>query len=113
FETTVLMPLHSKVASYAGDTFYPPDLREALRHVAAPRILVTTPLQLRALLADGAAMAAIDGIISATAPLPAETALQAERAWHTRVFENSAATEMGSIASRRTTAGDVWETYRS
>ena len=113
FETTVLMPLHSKVASYAGDTFYPPDLREALRHVAAPRVLVTTPLQLRALLADGAAMAAIDAIISATAPLPAETALQAERAWHTRVFEIFGATEMGSIASRRTTAGDVWETYRS
>src|SRR5262249_38332852 len=40
-------------------------------------------------------------------------ARQAEAAWATRVFEIFGATEMGSIASRRTSAGDVWETYRS
>ena len=113
FETTVLMPLHGNVASYAGDTFFPPDLHQALRHVAGPRVLVTTPLQLRALLAEPAPIAELDCVISATAPLAIDLAAQAERAWGTRVFEIFGATEMGSIASRRTVAGDTWQTYRS
>jgi acyl-coenzyme A synthetase/AMP-(fatty) acid ligase len=38
-------------------------------------------------------------------------AAEAERQWRTEVHEIFGATEVGSIASRRTVAGEVWTTY--
>jgi acyl-coenzyme A synthetase/AMP-(fatty) acid ligase len=113
FETTVLMPLHANAASHAGATFYPQDVALALAQVEAPRVLVTTPLQLRALLRAGLTLPPLDRVVSATAPLAADLAAEAERAWETQVHEIYGATEVGSIATRRTVAGDVWETYGS
>lgn len=111
FETTVLQPLHAGVSSWCGAAFYPEDVAAALRAVPAPRVLVTTPLQLAALLRATVALPPLARIISATAPLARETAAAAERSWHTEVHEIFGATEVGSIASRRTTQGDVWRTY--
>jgi acyl-coenzyme A synthetase/AMP-(fatty) acid ligase len=54
---------------------------------------------------------ALDRVISATAPLYADLAAEAERRWRTEVHEIFGATEVGSIASRRTVAGEVWTTY--
>ena len=113
FETTVLLPLHAQASSYAGSNFFPYDIAQALAAVPAPRVLVTTPLQIRTLLAARQALPATELVISATAPLPAEVAPEAEQAWGTRVLEIFGATEVGSIASRRTVAGDVWRTYRT
>jgi acyl-coenzyme A synthetase/AMP-(fatty) acid ligase len=73
--------------------------------------LVTTPLQIHTLLQASVDLPPIDRIISATAPLFPETAESAEGRWATRVFEIFGATEVGSIAGRRTVAGDVWTTY--
>jgi acyl-coenzyme A synthetase/AMP-(fatty) acid ligase len=110
FETTIMVPLVSAAAGYAGPNFYPSDVAEGLGLVPGRRILVTTPLQLRAQL-DAAAMPEIDAVISATAPLGAEIAAAAERAWGTRVLEIYGATEAGSLASRRTLDGDAWSPY--
>ncbi len=111
FETTVLLPLHAPAASWCGAAFYPEDIRAALAAVPGPRVLVTTPLQMRALLQAGAALPPLDRVISATAPLYPELAAEAERRWSTEVSEIFGATEVGSIASRRTTGGEVWTTY--
>jgi acyl-coenzyme A synthetase/AMP-(fatty) acid ligase len=111
FETTVLLPLHVAVSAWCDEAFYPHDVAAALHAVPAPRILVTTPLQIAALLRAGAYLPAIDRIISATAPLYQDVALAAERAWDTRVEEIFGATEVGSIARRRTVDGDIWRTY--
>lgn len=113
FETTVLLPLHAQASSFAGSTFFPYDVALALAAVPAPRTLVTTPLQIRTLLAAGQELPAIASVISATAPLPPELAAEAEHAWSTRVLEIFGATEVGSIASRRTVEGDRWRTYRT
>lgn len=114
FETTVLLPLHAAASSYAGSTFFPRDVADALARVPGPRTLVTTPLQIRALLAAGEPLPPIAQVISATAPLPAELAAEAEAAWGgTRVLEIFGATEVGSIASRRTISGDAWRPYRT
>lgn len=113
FETTVLLPLHAAASSYAGSTFFPRDVADALARVPGPRTLVTTPLQIRALLAAGQPLPPLAQVISATAPLPAELAAEAEAAWGTRVLEIFGATEVGSIASRRTVEGDVWRHYRT
>ncbi len=113
FETTVLLPLHGSASSYAGSNFFPYDIAQALQTVPAPRVLVTTPLQIRTLLAAGQELPPVEMVISATAPLPVELASQAEAAWRTRVLEIFGATEVGSIASRRTIRSDLWQTYRT
>jgi acyl-coenzyme A synthetase/AMP-(fatty) acid ligase len=111
FETTVLLPLHAAASSWCGPAFYPGDIRRALETVPAPRILVTTPLQLRALLGAEVDLPPLAAIISATAPMDPALAAGAERRWDVPVLEIFGATEVGSIASRRTTDGDMWETY--
>jgi acyl-coenzyme A synthetase/AMP-(fatty) acid ligase len=111
FETTVLLPLHTASASWSGHTFYPSDIRDALQAVPARRILVTTPLQLRALADSKTALPALQSIISATAPLDATLAAAAEAAWNVPVLEIFGATEVGSIASRRTLDGPTWTMY--
>jgi acyl-coenzyme A synthetase/AMP-(fatty) acid ligase len=111
FETTLLMPLHGGGAGHAGTVFYPSDIAEALALLPAPRLLVTTPLQMRALLGSRVAMPPLSGVISATAPLAPELAAEAEIAWGAPVREIYGATEAGSIASRRTLDGEAWEPY--
>jgi acyl-coenzyme A synthetase/AMP-(fatty) acid ligase len=51
-ESTVLMPLQSGAALHAGHPFYPADICAALASLPRPRVLVTTPYHLRALLND-------------------------------------------------------------
>ncbi len=110
FETTVLLPLHAPAASWCGPAFYPADVRAALAACGHPGVLVTTPLQLRGLLA-APAMPPVTRVISATAPLEAALAERVERSWQTELSEIFGATEVGSIAHRRTTAGPLWRTY--
>jgi acyl-coenzyme A synthetase/AMP-(fatty) acid ligase len=111
FETTVLLPLHAAGASWCGPAFYPTDVAAALAACPEPRVLVTTPLQLRALLAADIPLGPLARVISATAPLDAAMAAAAEQRWQTEVWEIFGATEVGSIASRRTTAGPDWRLY--
>jgi len=111
FETTVLLPLHAPTASWCGPAFYPTDVQGALAAVSKPRILITTPLQMRGLLRAETRLPALHAVISATAPLEAELAAAAEAQWQTQVLEIFGATEVGSIASRRTVEGDRWKLY--
>jgi acyl-coenzyme A synthetase/AMP-(fatty) acid ligase len=111
FETTVLLALHTSASVWCDAAFYPEDVAAALRAVPAPRALVTTPLQIRALLHASVELPPLARVISATAPLFPNMAAAAERRWNTEVFEIFGATEVGSIASRRTLDGDVWTTY--
>ena len=111
FETTVLLPLHAAAAAWCGPAFFPADVRAALAASPEPRVLVTTPLQLRALLA-AAPMPPMVHVVSATAPLDPVMALAAERQWSTSVSEIFGATEIGSIATRRTALGEEWTPYK-
>lgn len=110
FETTILLPLHAACASWCGPAFFPADVSAALRATAAPHLLVSTPLQLRSL-------AALPGphparCISATAPLDAGLASRLEAAWSAELHEIFGATEVGSVATRRTTREECWRPYR-
>lgn len=111
FETTIMLPLQAAATVEDSDTFYPSDLFGALAATPGRRILVTTPLQLRGLLAAGRPAAPPEVVISATAPLAASLAAAVERDWGVPVLEIYGATEAGSIASRRTTEGDAWLPY--
>lgn len=110
-ETSVLAPWHSGIMVHTGRPFFPSDVAEALASVPGPRILVTTPLHLRACLKAGLNWPELEFIISATAPLSPDLAQQAEESLNTRVVEIFGCTEAGSIASRRTTKEPYWHLY--
>jgi acyl-coenzyme A synthetase/AMP-(fatty) acid ligase len=110
-ESTVLMPLQSGAALHAGRPFYPADICAELEGLPRPRMLVTTPYHLRTLLAEQAALPAVDLLVSATAPLSRDLAGEAETRFAAPLFEIYGCTETGQIASRRTTSGAAWQTF--
>jgi len=110
-ECTVLYPLLGHMAVHAGRPFFPEDIRSALESLPVPRVLVTSPLHLRACLGVGFKWPPTDLVISATAPLPHSIATEVEHGWGTRVREIYGCTETGAIASRDTTVSDWWVLY--
>lgn len=110
-ESTILYPLLSGLAVHGGRPFFPADLYQALEEVAGPRVLITTPVHLRACVAAGLRWPTTALIISATAPLSAELAAAAEQAFACEVREIYGCTETGAIASRRTVDGPCWRPY--
>ena len=110
-ETTILVPLCHGGTLHEGKPFFPGDIRLALDSVPAPRILITTPVHLRACLDEGKPLPPLEFIVSATAPLSRELAQTVERLCETRVLEIYGCTEAGSIACRRTTDGPLWQAF--
>lgn len=108
-EITILLPLCHGGALHEGKPFFPADVRLALESIPAPRILITTPVHLRACLDEGRTLGPLELIVSATAPLSSQLAQTAERLCQTRVLEIYGCTEAGSIACRRTTEGPLWQ----
>ncbi len=109
--TTVLLPMQAGFSLHGSRPLFPEDLRAALEQVPAPRVLVTTPLHIRACVVAQTALPDLQFILSATAPLSPGLARQAEEMYGTEVLEIYGCTEAGSIATRRTVEGDVWRTY--
>jgi acyl-coenzyme A synthetase/AMP-(fatty) acid ligase len=107
-ELSVLLPLLGGAAVHAARPFFPGDVARALADAAAPRLLVTTPVHLRALLAADLALPALAGIVSATAPLAAELAATAEARFGCEVRELFGSTETCVIARRRTAHATAW-----
>jgi acyl-coenzyme A synthetase/AMP-(fatty) acid ligase len=110
-EMSVVLPLLGPVAVHRGRPFFPEDIARALHEAAAPRLLVTTPVHLRALLASGVALPPMAGIVSATAPLPQALAAEAEACCGCEVRETFGSTETCIIASRRAAAGEAWRLF--
>lgn len=109
-ESTVLLPLQSGAALHAGHPFYPADICAALESLPRPRVLVTTPYHLRALISDPATLPVADQLLSATAPLSQDLAREAETRFGAPLHEIYGCTETGQLASRRTVAGLEWHT---
>jgi acyl-coenzyme A synthetase/AMP-(fatty) acid ligase len=107
-EMSVLLPLLGNVAVHAARPFFPEDVAQALRDAAGHRLLVTTPVHLRALVASGIALPSLAGIVSATAPLSRELAQAAEQRFGCEVRELFGSTETCVIARRRTAREDAW-----
>jgi acyl-CoA synthetase (AMP-forming)/AMP-acid ligase II len=110
FESSVLLALLGGAAFDAGRPFYPQDIALALAAVPEPRALVSTPFHLKALLGAGVALPPTALTLSATAPLAPQLAAQAEAALGGQLVEIYGCTEAGQVASRRSTAGEVWNT---
>lgn len=109
FESTFLMALAGGGSFWAGKPFFPQDIAAALAAVPQPRLLVTTPFHLAALLSAEVALPPVDQLLSATAPLSGDLARRAEAVCQAPLFEIYGSTESGQLASRRTTEGDAWQ----
>lgn len=110
-EMTVLLPLLAPFAVDGSRPLFPADVARALARVAAPRLLVTTPVHLRALVADGIKLPPLAGIVSATAPLPHELAAAAETRFGAPALEVFGSTETCVIAHRRAAREVDWTLY--
>jgi acyl-coenzyme A synthetase/AMP-(fatty) acid ligase len=108
FESSVLLPLVSGNALCAEHPFYPADICSALAAVPRPRVLISTPIHLRALLSAGLPLPPVDLIVSATATLSGELAREVEQRCGTRLLEIYGSTETGSIALREPTRTAEW-----
>jgi acyl-coenzyme A synthetase/AMP-(fatty) acid ligase len=111
FESTVLLPWQSGNALCAERPFFPADITAALAALPRPRVLVTTPIHLRSLLAAQIALPPIDLVVSATAMLPANLAREVERRCDGPLLEIYGSTETGQIAVRRTAHEDEWRLW--
>ena len=110
-ESTVLIALQSGAAIVAAHPFFPADICSALAAAPRPRMLVTTPVHLKVLLASGLDIPSADLVLSATAPLSPQLAQAAEHRLQAPLFEIYGSTETGQIASRRTTEGAEWTLF--
>ena len=111
FESTVLLALLSGNAFSAERPFYPADVSATVAAVPQPRTLITTPVHLRTLLADVAALPPVELIVSATAPLDLALAHAAEAAFRAPLLEIYGSTETGQIATRRTAQSQNWHLW--
>ena len=111
FESSVLLALQSGGALCAERPFYPADILNELKALPRPRTLISTPIHLRALLASESELPPADIILSATAPLSANLARQAEQRFSAPLIEIYGSTESGQLATRRTARNRKWRLW--
>lgn len=111
FESTVLMPWQTGIALSHAQPFYPADICHALAAVPASRVLVSSPVHLRALMEAEIPIPELMRVVSATAPLPEQLACDVEERCHAPLMEIYGSTETGQIASRRPTQTTQWHLF--
>jgi acyl-coenzyme A synthetase/AMP-(fatty) acid ligase len=111
FESTVMLALQNGLTLHHARPFYPADVAAIIEATSRPRVLVTTPFHLRAILADPERLPFVDLVISATASLAPELAAEAENRLGTRLIEIYGCSEAGQLALRRTIDGDEWRCF--
>jgi len=107
-EAAIMLPIQHGMAFHVGRPLFPEDVRSALAEVPSPRILVTTPLHIKACATGGTRLPRVECIVSATAPLSIPLAKKAETSFETSVYEVYGFTEAGSVATRRTVVDEAW-----
>ena len=110
-ETSILLPLVADMAVHAARPLFPADVAAALAEVPAPRVLVSTPVHLRALVDSGLRFPEVGVLVSATAPLERTLAAAAEQLFGAVMLEMFGSTETCVIATRRTAHEDGWHLY--
>ena len=110
-ELTVLLPLFSGMSVHAERPLFPADVARVLSQPARPRVLVSTPLHLRALAESGLEFPELDLIVSATAPLDSALTRIIEAQLRAPLLEMFGSTETGVIATRQTAQLEEWRLY--
>ncbi|BCN93090.1 hypothetical protein THMIRHAM_08750 [Thiomicrorhabdus immobilis] len=112
-ETSIFWPLFSRASIWFNKPMFPEEVVHALNaNNEQPSFLVSTPLHIKNLVSSSAEWPNnLTRLLSATAPLTKELAVQTECVMNVSVFEVYGSTETASIASRQTTQTDVWQSY--
>jgi len=108
-ESSLLLAWQNGLIWHDQRPFYPEDICIQISLLPRPRVLVTSPVHLRALLADAAPIPPVDLVVCATAPLDPDLAIRAENAFCSTVIEIYGCTESGQVAVRKPTQSGVWE----
>ena len=112
-ELSVLLPLLGGMAVHSGRPLFPADIASALAQVPEPRVLVSTPVHLRAIAQSTQAFPPTSLIVSATAPLDKALASAVEAKLKAPLLEMFGSTETCVIATRRTAMDDYWHAYEA
>jgi acyl-CoA synthetase (AMP-forming)/AMP-acid ligase II len=107
-ESLLMLALQHGLALHAERLFYPADIRAHLAAAPRPRMLVTTPVHLRVLLAETEPPPPVDLVLCATAPLATQLAREAEARFAVSLYEIYGCSEAGQIAARRTARTEEW-----
>lgn len=108
-EMTILMALHGNCTLHDHIPFFPKDVGTTLDSIESAKVLVTTPVHLRALVESGIELSPLQLIVSATAPLSTPLAEKAEELGGCHLEEIYGCTEGGSIATRHTVKEPIWK----
>lgn len=111
FESSILMAWQSGHIISSAHPFYPSDVCEAIAEAPQPRMLISTPVHLQALIDAELLIPETSCILSATAPLSSELASSVETHCHAPLIEIYGSTETGQIASRHTTKTSEWQLF--
>ena len=110
-ELSIMLPLLADVGVHGSRPFFPEDVARTLRETPGPRLLVTTPVHLRALVESDVQLPPLAGIVSATAPMAEALAREAESRYGCELREMFGSTETCVIASRRAALTPAWTPY--
>jgi len=109
FEMSIMLPLVTCAQIHSAKPFFPQEICHCLSQLAQPRILITTPMHLKACSEANLEWPEIEFILSATATLDQELAEIAESVFNARVKEIYGCSEAGAIASRLVTDSALWK----
>ena len=110
-ETSMLLPLFSRLCISDARPLFPQDVARALQQLPEPRLLISTPVHLRALVQSGVTMPPVKQLLCATAPLSDALAQSAESCFDGELVEVYGCSEVGSMARRRTAQTDTWRLF--
>ena len=110
-ETSMLLPLFSRLCISDARPLFPQDVARALQQLPEPRLLISTPVHLRALVQSGVDMPPVNQLLCATAPLSTELAQATETCFGGTLVEVYGCSEVGSMARRRTAQSESWNLF--
>lgn len=110
-ELTVLLPMLSDFGLHSGRPLFPADVASALLDIPEPRVLVSTPAHLRAIVNARVALPSTAVVISATAPMDQSLAKAVEDASGAPLLEMFGATETCILGHRKTSSEFDWTPY--
>ena len=110
-ETSLFWVLFSHMTLHNSRPFYPQDIKTELANLTNDKILISTPRHLKSCNQISGDWPKINFILSSTAPMSKELAVQIEDNIQTAVFELFGSTETLSFASRRATQSEYWQPY--
>lgn len=110
-ELSILLPLSGNMAVHAGRPLFPADIASALAELPRPRVLVSTPVHLRAIVESPQEFPEVDVIVSATAPLDQPLAAAVVAKLKGEMVEMFGSTETCVFASRHTAREEAWRLY--